>query len=103
MQQNNTCLYLFSYYSNGNKAVKLILDDGSIKHIPYDQRGLPIFDDVAEFTTTIDHTKSYTGQMKQASKNMWEAIKNDPVAKSKFTQKQLDDMKAGKKTIEGYT
>ncbi len=83
--------------------MKLTLDDGSTKYIPYDSRGLPIFDDIAVFTTKIDDNKNYTGQMKQASKDMWNVIKDDPVAKSKFTQKQLDDMKAGSDKIDGYT
>lgn len=39
----------------------------SISEDNYDQRGLPIFDDVAVFTTKIDMTQGYDGQMKQAS------------------------------------
>ena len=58
---------------------------------------------MAEFTTTIDHSKSPTGQMQQASRDMWEAIKDDPMAKSKFTQTQLDDMQSGSARIDGFT
>ncbi len=88
---------------DGSKAVQVTMEDGTIKNISYDDRNLPIFDDVSVFTTKIDSTKSYDGQMKQATKDMWEAIKNDPDAKSKFTQAQLDDIKAGSKKIEGFT
>lgn len=79
------------------------MPDGTIKHIPYDDRGLPIFDDVAEFTTEIDGSKSTRGQMKQASKDMWESIKDDPNAQSRFTQNQLDKMKSGAEKIPGFT
>jgi len=89
--------------ANENKAVQVKMPDGSIKSIPYDTRGLPVFDDVAEFTTIIDHSKSPKGQMQQASRDMWEAIKDDPRAKSKFTEEQLDQMKSGSSKIDGYT
>ncbi|MFC6205071.1 HNH endonuclease [Psychrobacter urativorans] len=89
--------------ANGNRAVQVTMDDGSIKNIPYDNRGLPTFDDVSVFTAKIDHSKSYTGQMKKASKDMWESIKDDPVAQSKFTERQLNSISAGKANIPGYT
>lgn len=89
--------------SNGGKAVQIQLNDGSTKMIPYDSRGLAIFDDVVVFTTKIDHSKGYNGQMSQASRDMWNVIKDDPVAQSKFTPKQLDDLKGGKVKIDGYT
>lgn len=88
---------------NGGKAVQVRLEDGSSKMIPYDNRGLAIFDDVVVFTTKIDQTKSYSGQMSQASKDMWEVIKNDSNAKSKFTNDQLEQLRLGKKQIDGYT
>lgn len=88
---------------NGNKAVAIELKDGSTKMIPYDQRGLAIFDDVVSFTTKIDDSKPYTGQMGQASKDMWEVIKSDPAAKSKFSSKQLSQIQSGSKQIDGYT
>jgi len=89
--------------ANGNKAVQFEMPDGTTKNIPYDNRGLPIFDDVSEFTTIIDKSKSPKGQMKQASKDMWEAIKNDPIAQGKFTKIQLNDMRLGKGKIKDFT
>ena len=49
------------------------------------------------FTTKLDETKSYAGQMSQASKDMWNVIKDDPIAKSKFSSAQLDQLHLGKK------
>lgn len=89
--------------ANGGKAVQITLKDGSSKMIPYDSRGLAIFDDVVVFTTKIDQTKSYSGQMSQASKDMWNVIKDDPVAQSKFTSKQLKALEAGRARVPGYT
>lgn len=34
---------------------------------------------------------------------MWEVIKNDSNAKSKFTQNQLEQLRLGEPKIEGYT
>ncbi|SUD90607.1 HNH endonuclease [Psychrobacter phenylpyruvicus] len=102
-QQASTNRADVSVDMNGNKAVELTLKDGTVKRIPYDSRGLAIFDDVVVFTTKIDTTKSYTGQMRQASLDMWKAIKDDPIAQSKFTSSQLDSLKRGKAKVEGYT
>ncbi|WP_218690421.1 HNH endonuclease [Psychrobacter sp. BF1] len=41
--------------------------------------------------------------MKQASKDMWESIKDNPVAKRNFSQEQLNDLKSGKSKVEGFT
>ncbi|TNH05210.1 hypothetical protein FHQ22_01905 [Pasteurellaceae bacterium Phil31] len=95
--------------SEGNKAVKIyskpdtLGNKKEIANIPYDSKGLPIFDDVAVFSTRIDNSKSYSGQMRQASRDMWIVIKDDPIMKSKFTLQQLEDMQKGKSTITGYT
>ena len=55
------------------------------------------------FTTKLDETKSYAGQMRQASRDMWNVIKDYPIANSKFSSAQLDQLCLGKKTIDGYT
>lgn len=34
---------------------------------------------------------------------MWEAIKDNSIEKSKFTEKQLKQLEAGAERIEGYT
>lgn len=69
----------------------------------YEERGLAIFDDVVAFTAKVDESKTYTAQMGQASKDMWEVIKNDPAVKGKFSERQLLQMKSGSKQIDGYT
>lgn len=55
------------------------------------------------FTTKLDDTKSYVGQMKQALKDMWNVIKDDLAARNKFTDKQLKALEAGREKISGYT
>ncbi|WP_288490655.1 HNH endonuclease [uncultured Acinetobacter sp.] len=51
----------------------------------------------------MDNTKSYSSQMSQASKDMWNVIKDDPVAQSKFTSKQLKALEAVRARVPGYT
>jgi filamentous hemagglutinin len=99
--------------ANGNKAVEVKWGDGTTKRIPYDNdRKLPIFDDVSEFITKITKPDGYKNmtdktrkklEMQQASRDMWEAIKSDDRAKSKFTKQQLNDMESGKEKIAGFT
>lgn len=51
--------------SEGGKAVKIYAKPDQFGHrqeianIPYDKRGLPIFDDVSKFTTKIEKPKNY--------------------------------------------
>ena len=94
--------------SNGGKAVKVeYLDqttgETSVANIPYNSRDLPIFDDVAAYTTTIDHSVSYTTQMKYATENLSTSIKEGAVDALDFTADQLADIQAGKSKITGYT
>ncbi|XVN13495.1 HNH endonuclease [Pseudomonas corrugata] len=73
----------------------------------FDNRRLPIFDDVAAFDTriSIDAFKaaSYEGQMKLATKNLLGAIQQGQVKASSFTSTQLQQISAGAKKIDGYT
>ncbi len=41
--------------------------------------------------------------MKQASRDMWEAIKDNPVAKSRFTELQLYQLQKGRAKITDFT
>jgi filamentous hemagglutinin len=89
------------------KAVQIRYIDpvtGAVKdaNIPYDSRGLPIFDDVAAYTTRIDPTKSYTAQMSQATRDLRDAINSGKVDAGQFTQAQLNDIQAGKGTITDF-
>jgi filamentous hemagglutinin len=71
-------------------------------NISYDARGLPIFDDVSKFTTVIDTNVSYSGQMKQATRDLKEAIIAGKVDSSRVTQEQLEDIMSDKKSITGF-
>lgn len=71
-------------------------------NIPYDQRNLPIMDDVAKFTTNINRDLSYDGQMRQATRDLRAEIQAGRVDPNQFTPQQLRDIQAGKSTIDGY-
>ncbi|USI73476.1 HNH endonuclease [Sphingomonas morindae] len=94
--------------ANGGRAVRVTYDDpvagGPISaHIPYDVRGLPIFDSVAKFITRLDRGLSPSGQMRQATRDLRAAIRSGAVDKSQFTQDQLRSIEAGKASIPGFT
>nr|WP_228064819.1 HNH endonuclease [Muribacter muris] len=74
--------------------------------------GLPIFDDVAPFTTKIEKPKGYENmssktrryaEMKNATLALKEAINKGQVNKNQFTKKQLEDINQGKVSIEEFT
>ncbi|MCQ9327737.1 HNH endonuclease, partial [Neisseria dentiae] len=60
-------------------------------------------DNVSKFTSKLDTSLSYTGQMRAATRDLWKAIESGKVSRSQFTAEQLRDIKAGKQTIGGYT
>ncbi|KAB5627132.1 filamentous hemagglutinin N-terminal domain-containing protein [Pseudomonas putida] len=75
--------------------------------VVFDNRGFPIFDDVTAFDTRISidafKSASYEGQMKLATKDLLGAIQQGQVKASSFTAKQLQQISAGAKKIDGYT
>ncbi|WP_410479038.1 HNH endonuclease [Pseudomonas sp. zfem002] len=75
--------------------------------VVFDNRGFPIFDDVTAFDTRISidafKSASYEGQMKLATKDLLGAIQQGQVKASSFTAKQLQQIGAGSKKIDGYT
>src|SRR5690606_16644588 len=94
--------------ADGGKAVRAQFDDPvtgepKIANIPYNERGLPVFDDHAKYTTTIDHSVSYNTQMKRATEDLRNAINDGRVDANQFTKKQLQDIQDGKRKIENYT
>ncbi len=94
--------------ANGGKAVKVGYTDPKTgeevsANIPYNDRGLPVFDDVSKYTTDIDMSKNYDGQMRQATRDLRDAINSGKVDASQFTPEQLRNIQAGNKTIKGYT
>ncbi|HDR1596757.1 TPA: HNH endonuclease, partial [Pasteurella multocida] len=104
--------------SEGGKAVKIYAKPDQFGHrqeianIPYDKRGLPIFDDVSKFTTKIEKPKNYQemnsesrriAEMKSATFALKQAIERGEVNKNQFTYKQLQDIYAGKLQIDQLT
>jgi filamentous hemagglutinin len=93
---------------NGNKAVKVeyvhpLTGEAATTNIAYDSRGLPVFDDVTTFTTTINKTKSYEGQMRQATRDLRDAINSGKFDAGQFTPQQLQNIQSGAGKIQGYT
>ncbi|MGC6375466.1 HNH endonuclease, partial [Pasteurella multocida] len=83
-----------------------------IANIPYDKRGLPIFDDVSKFTTKIEKPSNYQNmsnnkrreaEMRNATQALKRAIDSGVIDKNQFTQKQLNDINRGNKHIDGFT
>ncbi len=94
--------------ADGGKAIRVQYNDPvtgqpSTANIPYNDRGLPIFDDHAKFTTNIDKTKTYESQFTKATRDLREAIINRTVDQSQFTSLQLKQIQSGKGKIDGYT
>ena len=93
---------------NGSKAVRVqykdpLTGEDLVANVPYNERGLPIFDDVAKFTTSIDKSKSYDAQMRAATRELRENIDSGKLSASSFTQVQLKSIKAGDEKIPGFT
>ncbi|WP_305729660.1 HNH endonuclease [Pseudomonas sp. PDM24] len=75
--------------------------------VVFDNRGFPIFYDVATFDTTISNdlfkAASYRQQMKLATKDLFQAIQQGQVKKSSFSAQQLQQIEMGARKIDGYT
>ncbi|BCJ06919.1 hypothetical protein PRtIB026_A33360 [Pseudomonas sp. RtIB026] len=75
--------------------------------VVFDNKGFPIFDDITAFDTRISidvfRSASYQGQMKLATKGLSDAIQRGQVKASSFTVKQLQQISAGARKIDGYT
>lgn len=76
--------------------------------IVYNNRGFPIFDDIAAYDTTLDFESleiknNYAGQMRAATRELRSAINQDHVLANKFTEAQLKDITSGKAKIHELT
>ena len=89
------------------KNVKLAGQRHPVTGIVFDNKGYPIFDDIAKYDTVIPadtfRSTSYTGQMSLATKDLDNQIKLGNVSKSQFTDAQLKAIESGKSKIPGYT
>lgn len=87
--------------------VKLAGQRHPVTNIVYDQRGFPIFDDIAIFETRLARNawidKSSKAHMQAATRDLRTAIRNGRVSRSKFTPEQQKAIEAGEAKIPGYT
>jgi hypothetical protein len=75
--------------------------------IVFDQRGFPIFDDVAQFESqlprSISSVKDRATHMREATRQVRDAIESGQIPRSRFSQAQLEAIDAGEATIPGFT
>ena len=87
--------------------VKLAGQRHPITEVPFDDRGFPIFEKYTKYDTKLPtdafKSASYEQQMQMASKDLWTAIQRGEVSSSQFTTKQLEQIQAGAKKIDGFT
>ena len=94
--------------SDGGKAVRVQFNDpvtggAKVANIPYNKRGLPVFDDHAKYTATIDHSLNYQGQMRKATRDLRDAINLGKVDPNQFTSQQLKQIQSGSSNIKNFT
>ena len=93
--------------TRSDKNAKLASQPHPDTGIVFDDRGFPIFDDVAAFDTYIDAgavaAKSQRAHMVAATTQLDEAIKNGQVSARKFSEEQLKAIKAHLPEIPDYT
>ena len=92
--------------SNG-KNVKLANQSHPKTGVPFDSKGFPNFEKHVKYDTKLDiqefRSKSSTGQMRLATKDLAEAIQKGQVRKSSFNTEQLRAIEKGESKIPDYT
>lgn len=71
--------------------------------VVFDNRGFPIFDDIASYDTRIGSTGSRTSDQRAATRQLRDAIDNGSVNSSQFSSTQLAAIKSGSSRIPGLT
>ncbi len=87
------------------KEIKLPSGGTKTISVPFDDRGLPIFDKHAVVETRISgdlSSMSGDAHKRMATRQLREDIKAGRVNKNLFTEGQLEDIQKGEKTIEGF-
>jgi len=87
---------------NGKLAGKLHPNTG----VPFDLEGFPIFKSHGDAKLPAHMIGKHVTDKKQfqeASRQLWEQIKDDPIAQRNFTPEQLRAIKGGREKIPGYT
>ncbi|MEW8229303.1 MAG: HNH endonuclease [Candidatus Thiodiazotropha endolucinida] len=89
------------------KNVKLAGQRHPVTGIVFDNKGYPVFDDVAAFDTRLSvnpfRNAGYTGQMRMATNDLAAAIQRGEVKPSVFSQNQLRQIQARSERIDGFT
>ncbi|AXR08483.1 HNH endonuclease [Salinimonas sediminis] len=62
-----------------------------------------MFDDYAKYTTNIDTSLNYQAQMRQATRDLRDAINSGKVDATQFTLEQLKKIKSGSSSINNFT
>jgi filamentous hemagglutinin len=75
--------------------------------VTFDQRGFPVFDDVAvsEIRLSGDQVRSLSskGQMRAATRELRELVNSDPALRARFKPAHLRQIQAGDPKIGNYT
>ncbi len=89
------------------KNVKLAGQRHPVTGVVFDNKGYPVFDDIARYDTNLINkgysNLSYTKQMELASKDLWNAIQRGEVNSSQFSSSQLRQIQSGSSKIDDYT
>ena len=101
-------LWEFTTVPPNNAAnVQLAGQKHPVSGIIFDNRGFPIFDDVAAFDTRLSSNQfravGYEQQMQMASRDLWQAIQRGEISASRFTSTQLQQIERGSIRIDGFT
>lgn len=92
-------------YSKPN--VRLAGQRHPVTGVVYDQRGFPIFDDVARYDTRFSSSQfnatDYQGQMRMATRDLRDQMASNPQLRSQFTPAQRQAIQSGESKIPDYT
>ena len=75
--------------------------------VVFDERGFPIFDNIAKYDTRFTGTDfknaSYQTQMRMATRDLRSQLDSNPQLRSQFSQKQLSAIQSGNAKIPDFT
>lgn len=78
-----------------------------VSDVVFDNKGFPIFDDIAKYDTRLDQRAFYAtdrrGQMRMATRDLREQINSGKISRSQFSPEQLKAIQSGRSKIPGYT
>lgn len=75
--------------------------------VVFDNKGFPIFDDIAKYDTRLDQKTFYAtdriGQMRMATRDLREQINSGKISRSQFSPEQLKAIQSGRSKIPELT